>query len=145
MSCGGDAALWKIGWTDAGGPPLTLIELLGEERCHRLPMTGEHRDIRIDILSVRPLHGLPMSHTPSITPCQRSLQEMTPETVGHLLDMAGEERWRQKANRFALRAERRGVEQALYESLGFVKTGEVAHGEEVMRLRFEGEDQPRGL
>lgn len=28
--------------------------------------------------------------------------------------------------------------QALYASLGFVKTGEVAHGEEVMRLRFEG-------
>jgi diamine N-acetyltransferase len=27
--------------------------------------------------------------------------------------------------------------QALYVSLGFVKTGEVSHGEEVMRLRFE--------
>ncbi|HEX8719535.1 MAG TPA: GNAT family N-acetyltransferase [Pyrinomonadaceae bacterium] len=27
--------------------------------------------------------------------------------------------------------------QALYRSLGFEKTGEVAHGEEVMRLRFE--------
>jgi diamine N-acetyltransferase len=27
--------------------------------------------------------------------------------------------------------------QALYESLGFVKTGEVSHGEEVMRLSFE--------
>lgn len=27
--------------------------------------------------------------------------------------------------------------RALYESLGFVKTGEVSHGEEVMRLRFE--------
>src|ERR1044071_7591541 len=27
--------------------------------------------------------------------------------------------------------------QALYTSLGFVKTGEVSHGEEVMRLRFE--------
>jgi diamine N-acetyltransferase len=27
--------------------------------------------------------------------------------------------------------------QALYESLGFVKTGEVVHGELVMRLRFE--------
>ena len=52
-----------------------------------------------------------------MTPCQRSLLEMTPETVGRLLDMAGEERWRQKANRFALRVERRGVEQALYETL----------------------------
>jgi hypothetical protein len=61
--------------------------------------------------------GLPMAATLSTTPCQRSLQEMPPETVGTLLDMAGEERWRQKANRFALRAERRGVEQALYESL----------------------------
>jgi hypothetical protein len=61
--------------------------------------------------------GLPTGPAPSITPCQRSLQEMAPETVGHLLDMAGEERWRQKANRFALRAERRGIEQALYESL----------------------------
>jgi diamine N-acetyltransferase len=28
--------------------------------------------------------------------------------------------------------------QALYKSLGFEKTGEVSHGEEVMRLRFEG-------
>src|SRR5687768_15374034 len=28
--------------------------------------------------------------------------------------------------------------QALYESLGFEKTGEVSHGEEVMLLRFEG-------
>ena len=27
--------------------------------------------------------------------------------------------------------------RALYESLGFVRTGEVAHGEEVMRLKFE--------
>jgi diamine N-acetyltransferase len=27
--------------------------------------------------------------------------------------------------------------QALYESLGFVKTGEVTYGEEVMRLKFE--------
>jgi diamine N-acetyltransferase len=27
--------------------------------------------------------------------------------------------------------------QALYASLGFVKTGEVSHGEEVMRLKFE--------
>ena len=27
--------------------------------------------------------------------------------------------------------------RALYESLGFVKTGEVSHGEEVMRLRFD--------
>jgi hypothetical protein len=51
------------------------------------------------------------------TPCQRSLLEMPLETIGRLLDMAGEERWRQKANRFALRLERRGVEQALYETL----------------------------
>ena len=27
--------------------------------------------------------------------------------------------------------------QALYESLGFVKTGAVSHGEEVMRLKFD--------
>jgi diamine N-acetyltransferase len=27
--------------------------------------------------------------------------------------------------------------QKLYESLGFAKTGEVAHGEDVMRLRFQ--------
>ncbi len=27
--------------------------------------------------------------------------------------------------------------RALYESLGFVRTGEVSHGEEVMRLKFE--------
>jgi hypothetical protein len=56
-------------------------------------------------------------HGAGLTPCQRSLLEMTPETVGRLLDMAGEERWRQKANRFALRVERRGLEQALYETL----------------------------
>lgn len=30
------------------------------------------------------------------------------------------------------------VAQKLYESLGFKKTGEVTHGEEVMRLEFEG-------
>jgi hypothetical protein len=51
------------------------------------------------------------------TPCQRSLQELAPVTIGQLLDMAGEERWRQKASRFALKAARRGVEQALYEAL----------------------------
>ena len=28
--------------------------------------------------------------------------------------------------------------QKLYESLGFVKTGEVSYGEDVMRLKFEG-------
>ena len=61
--------------------------------------------------------GVPTGHGVGLTPCQRSLLEMTPETVGRLLDMAGEERWRQKANRFALRVERRGVEQALYETL----------------------------
>jgi Protein of unknown function (DUF2851) len=60
---------------------------------------------------------VPIGHGAGLTPCQRSLLEMTPETVGRLLDMAGEERWRQKANRFALRVERRGVEQALYETL----------------------------
>jgi hypothetical protein len=61
--------------------------------------------------------SLPTRHAGALTPCQRSLQEMTSEMVGRLLDMAGEERWRQKANRFALRVERRGVEQALYETL----------------------------
>jgi hypothetical protein len=60
---------------------------------------------------------VPTGHRAALTPCQRSLLEMIPETVGQLLDMAGEERWRQKANRFALRVERRGVEQALYETL----------------------------
>jgi diamine N-acetyltransferase len=34
--------------------------------------------------------------------------------------------------------------QRLYESLGFRKTGEVSHGEEVMRLRFEGRDGSDG-
>ncbi len=53
----------------------------------------------------------------AITPCQRALQALTPETIGRLLDMAGEERWRQKASRFALKVERRGAEQALYESV----------------------------
>ena len=60
---------------------------------------------------------VPTGHGATLTPCQRSLLELTPETIGRLLDMAGEERWRQKANRFALRVERRGVEQALYETL----------------------------
>jgi hypothetical protein len=60
---------------------------------------------------------VPTGHGALLTPCQRSLLEMTPETIGRLLDMAGEERWRQKANLFALRVERRGVEQALYETL----------------------------
>jgi hypothetical protein len=61
--------------------------------------------------------GAPTGHGLGLSPCQRSLLEMDPETIGCLLDMAGEERWRQKANRFALRLERRGVEQALYETL----------------------------
>jgi Protein of unknown function (DUF2851) len=69
------------------------------------------------------LHGLlgdesiPTGPRAAMTPCQRSLLEMTPEMIGRLLDMAGEERWRQKANRFGLRVERRGLEQALYETL----------------------------
>jgi Protein of unknown function (DUF2851) len=61
--------------------------------------------------------GFPEGKTATLTPCQRSLQALAPETIGHLLDMAGEERWRQKASRFALKVERRGVEQALYELL----------------------------
>ncbi|HSF30034.1 MAG TPA: DUF2851 family protein [Candidatus Tectomicrobia bacterium] len=60
---------------------------------------------------------LPTGQGPAMTPCQQAMLEMTPEMVGRLLEMAGEERWRQKANRFALRVERRGVEQALYETL----------------------------
>ncbi len=61
--------------------------------------------------------SFPTAPEAAITPCQRALLEMTPDTVGRLLDMAGEERMRQKANRFALRVERRGVEQAFYETL----------------------------
>jgi Protein of unknown function (DUF2851) len=61
--------------------------------------------------------GFPEGRTATLTPCQRSLQALAPETIGQLLDMAGEERWRQKASRFALKVERRGVEQALYELL----------------------------
>jgi Protein of unknown function (DUF2851) len=61
--------------------------------------------------------SFPTAPGAALTPCQRALLEMTPETVGRLLDMAGEERMRQKANRFALRVERRGAEQALYETL----------------------------
>ena len=60
---------------------------------------------------------LPTGHGAMLTPCQQSLLEMSAETIGHVLDMAGEERWRQKANRIALRVERRGIEQALYETL----------------------------
>jgi Protein of unknown function (DUF2851) len=59
----------------------------------------------------------PTGHGTKLTPCQQSLLEMSAETIGHLLDMAGEERWRQKANRIALRVERRGLEQGLYETL----------------------------
>ena len=35
--------------------------------------------------------------------------------------------------------------QALYRSLGFEKTGELSHGEEVMRLRLGGAGQPQKL
>jgi hypothetical protein len=52
-----------------------------------------------------------------LTPCQRVLQELSSETIGRLLDLAGEERWRQKASRVGLKMERRGAEQALYESI----------------------------
>jgi hypothetical protein len=61
--------------------------------------------------------GFPAGKPATLTPCQRSMQALPPETIGYLLDMAGEERWRQKASRFALKVERRGVEQALYELL----------------------------
>jgi hypothetical protein len=59
----------------------------------------------------------PIGHEAMVTPCQQALLEMSAETIGQLLDLAGEERWRQKANRIALRVGRRGVEQALYETL----------------------------
>jgi hypothetical protein len=90
---------------------------------------ADGRDIPQLVLSTLPIMPLAELHcllgddssaptrAAGLTPCQRSLMEMTPERVGQLLDMAGEERWRQKANRFALRVERRGVEQALYETL----------------------------
>jgi uncharacterized protein DUF2851 len=60
---------------------------------------------------------LPTGQHVIISPCQQALLEMSDETIGRVLDLAGEERWRQKANRLALRVERRGVEQALYETL----------------------------
>ena len=83
----------------------------------QLLLSGAITTTLSDLQGLLEEEGLPTAPVASMTPCQRSLQELAPETIGHLLDMAGEERWRQKANRFALRAERRGVEQALYESV----------------------------
>ncbi len=107
--------LLHVVWqNDLGGQ--MIVDVSGRQ----IPQLALSTSLTAPLVEVQNLledEGLAMGHAASMTPCQRALQEMTPDTVGHLLDMAGEERWRQKANRFALRAERRGVEQALYESL----------------------------
>lgn len=109
--------VWKNDTPDmtvvnAQGQPIPQLELAAflERPLAELQET-------IDVDSVR------QEVAATSTPCQRSLQQMPPETIGRLLDMAGMERLHQKANRFALKVERRGVEQALYEwvleGLGF--------------------------
>jgi hypothetical protein len=93
-----------------------VVDASGRE-IPQLALSGALTTPLAELQSLLDDERLPTGHGAALTPCQRSLLEMIPETVGRLLDMAGEERWRQKANRFALRAERRGVEQALYETL----------------------------
>ncbi len=51
------------------------------------------------------------------TPCARRLAGWPPEDLAALLDSAGEERLRRKAERLALAARERGANQALYEEL----------------------------
>jgi len=93
-----------------------LVDVDGRE----IPQLALSAALATPLAEVQSLLGderLPTGHGALPTPCQQALLEMSAETIGHLLDMAGEERWRQKANRLALRVERRGVEQALYETL----------------------------
>lgn len=109
-----DVLLHVIWHNDLG--ERSLIDATGRQ----IPQLALSTSVTMPFAALQSL--LEEDHSPrgamaSSTPCQRSLQELAPEVIGHLLEMAGEERWRQKANRFALRVERRGVEQALYESL----------------------------
>jgi hypothetical protein len=92
-------------------------------RLPQIELSGSLLRPLADLQETLDVEGSLPGATATPTPCQRVLQEMPPDMIGRLLDLAGEERWRQRANRFALKVERRGVEQALYEwlleSLGF--------------------------
>jgi hypothetical protein len=94
----------------------TVVDASGRE-IPQLVLSAALRTPLAELQSLLADDRIPTGRGAAMTPCQQSLLEMTPQMVGRLLEMAGEERWRQKANRFALRVERRGVEQALYETL----------------------------
>jgi Protein of unknown function (DUF2851) len=93
-----------------------LVDVNGRE-IPQLALSEALASPLAEVQSLLENERLPTGHGARLTPCQQSLLEMSTETIGHLLEMVGEERWRQKANRIALRVERRGVEQALYETL----------------------------
>ena len=107
--------LLHVVWQNDLGTP-TVVDASGRE-IPQLVLSAALITPLIELQSLLDDESFPTGRGAAMTPCQRSLLGMTPDTVGRLLDMAGEERWRQKANRFALRVERRGVEQALYETL----------------------------
>jgi hypothetical protein len=94
----------------------TVVDASGRE-IPQLVLSGALTTPLAELQGLLDEDRMPTGHGAAMTPCQLSLLQMTPQMVGRLLEMAGEERWRQKANRFALRAERRGLEQALYETL----------------------------
>jgi Protein of unknown function (DUF2851) len=107
--------LLHVVWHNDLGTP-TVVDASGRE-IPQLELSAALITPLAELQSLLDDERFPTGHRAAVTPCQQSLLEMTPEMIGRLLDMAGEERWRQKANRFALRVERRGVEQALYETL----------------------------
>jgi hypothetical protein len=109
------SVLLHVVWHNDLSTP-TVIDASGRE-IPQLVLSAALTTPLAELQSLLDDDRIPTGHGAALTPCQQSLLEMTPQLVGRLLEMAGEERWRQKANRFALRAERRGVEQALYETL----------------------------
>jgi hypothetical protein len=107
--------LLHVVWRNDLGTP-TVADASGRD-IPQLALSAALTPPLAELQSLLDDEGFSTGHGAALTPCQRALLEMTPEMIGRLLDMAGEERWRQKANRFALRVERRGIEQALYETL----------------------------
>ena len=92
----------------------------------------------------------PFAHRPSAPPCQKSLAGWPPDTRGAVLEAAGEERLRRKAERFSFAIEEKGAGQIFYEeclcALGY-KTNKapfrrLAELLPVDILRREAEAQP---
>ncbi|MBI3325112.1 MAG: DUF2851 family protein [Nitrospinae bacterium] len=135
-----DVLLHVVWWNDL--PDITVMNAHGT-RIPQLEVASFLDRPLADLQETIDVEGFVQGRAAEPTRCQRSLQEMPPETIGWLLDMAGEERLRQKASRLALKVDRRGVEQALYEwvleALGFkgnrLPFWELARWAPIARLR----------